>query len=1198
MNRMLQTAAGLYLLFLIAFLQKNTMAQDVTGFSGSTLVGAQKSYDPRITPANPEAFSFTRYGNLPVGLVSGTAQFNIPVYTIKSGKLTHNISLNYSTNGVKVEEVASREGMNWVLKTGGVIRRTVLGRPDENGTRTFYHGTVGDNASFYDYVRLASASAFDFQPDEYFYDVDGLTGKFLKGENGNFKQFNASATKIETSNGFLITSANGIKYYFQAADISKGYNENEVYEIGQEPIPAVTAWFLTKIVSPEGDSIRFNYSTLLPHANVSYHTGITQTYATYLDPDLTYQYVGAYGGYMTGYACMEPAPYFVTTKVNKIEYSGFYLTSIDFNEGKVQFVYSSRQDLINEVKLDTIKVLRNADNKLIKCFALGHVYSYAQPGSFDTHLSLGSPQAQNPELRKRLFLTGFSELSADLSQSNTYEFTYDDINGLPPRLSFAQDAFGNFNGKANTYFFPYDTWVDDLIGGNNFGGDRSYSFMHAKKGALTKIKYPTGGYSVFDYEPHRVKSYTPHKLITDSLSASIPVSIMMNETVETDTFMHNGNRRFRLKIYCDWAGEPAEFFPDAYFAYFSIIDVSTGTCAYKCEQVVWPGTNYIDGTLAWRLPAGTYKIVIKASMPTLRIISYLEKEQWVPDISPNAGIGGVRIKAVTDYGADNAESNRREFFYTNWDNPASSSGSGLYHNTLNAHFTSAIRTLGSRAGGLSDPNGQNTIYCGYTTINSSSLNSLYLTDNSTAMYETVLELNHAANGENNGGTEYSYHVENRLPAAPLGSGSPLSVWDFSPILIEGSPYNNNDFKNGMLLNRKTFTYQQKFGQRTFLQETSNYYSLAPTPYSIDTLFAIREVLKRDMRSLSWRYFYDYDINVYYRHYGWLRLDSVVEKNYNNGNPALTNRKSYTYSDKNYLTKTESAYNSRNELTTVSYAYPPDKAQPAGQQANIYNLMSDANMVDARLESVYSNGTELSRNKINYGIYNNRYLPASIEKSFNGLPLENEVIFNQYDAGGNLLQYTGRNGVRSVFLWNYNNQYVIAEAKNATIDQTAYTSFEGADWGGWSMTPGSVVVTNTNAITGRNTINGGVQKNVPADNYVVGVWSTGNTSINGQLQTQTPVKTVGSWRYFEILLTNVTTVTVTGDNIDEVKLHPENAQMTTYTYDPLVGVTSQCDATGRITYYEYDGFGRLKTIRDEDKNILKTFDYQFQKNHNQ
>jgi YD repeat-containing protein len=64
-------------------------------------------------------------------------------------------------------------------------------------------------------------------------------------------------------------------------------------------------------------------------------------------------------------------------------------------------------------------------------------------------------------------------------------------------------------------------------------------------------------------------------------------------------------------------------------------------------------------------------------------------------------------------------------------------------------------------------------------------------------------------------------------------------------------------------------------------------------------------------------------------------------------------------------------------------------------------------------------------------------------------------------------------------------------------------------------------------------------------------------------------------------------------LNNLRANLPNAFVTTYTYAPLVGMTSQTDPAGRTTYYEYDGLGRLSLIRDKDQNSIKKFDYQYQ-----
>jgi YD repeat-containing protein len=62
-----------------------------------------------------------------------------------------------------------------------------------------------------------------------------------------------------------------------------------------------------------------------------------------------------------------------------------------------------------------------------------------------------------------------------------------------------------------------------------------------------------------------------------------------------------------------------------------------------------------------------------------------------------------------------------------------------------------------------------------------------------------------------------------------------------------------------------------------------------------------------------------------------------------------------------------------------------------------------------------------------------------------------------------------------------------------------------------------------------------------------------------------------------------------DNI-RVGLANSKARVITYTYSPLYGMSSMTDASGKIIYYEYDLFGRLKLVRDSNGYIIKKNEY--------
>jgi YD repeat-containing protein len=55
---------------------------------------------------------------------------------------------------------------------------------------------------------------------------------------------------------------------------------------------------------------------------------------------------------------------------------------------------------------------------------------------------------------------------------------------------------------------------------------------------------------------------------------------------------------------------------------------------------------------------------------------------------------------------------------------------------------------------------------------------------------------------------------------------------------------------------------------------------------------------------------------------------------------------------------------------------------------------------------------------------------------------------------------------------------------------------------------------------------------------------------------------------------------------------QKAEIITYEYKPLVGMTKQTSPQGIVTTYEYDAFGRLQTVKDHNGNQLEGYDYHY------
>lgn len=86
---------------------------------------------PKIIPPSPNAAALDKYVLNPVNYSTGTPEISIPFWSWQRNQLSFNIGLSYHAGGHKVDEMASNTGLGWSLSGLSQINRTVRGLPDD-----------------------------------------------------------------------------------------------------------------------------------------------------------------------------------------------------------------------------------------------------------------------------------------------------------------------------------------------------------------------------------------------------------------------------------------------------------------------------------------------------------------------------------------------------------------------------------------------------------------------------------------------------------------------------------------------------------------------------------------------------------------------------------------------------------------------------------------------------------------------------------------------------------------------------------------------------------------------------------------------------------------------------------------------------------------------------------------------------------
>ena|GEM_PF-4399795 len=180
--------------------------------------------------------------------------------------------------------------------------------------------------------------------------------------------------------------------------------------------------------------------------------------------------------------------------------------------------------------MDEIKVKSRSNSAACLRFKLNYDYltsSLPTVGQGDAAIST---DGQNDDL-KRLRLLSVQEWSCDESQSKPpYRFAYA-AGALPRRLSYQRDHWGYFNGRFNN-----NSLIPSTIANSSFtSSNRDADIDLMKRGHLTQITYPTGGFIRFTMEAHqagsiikgglRVKQLAEYFSATDSVVRSFNYGI-------------------------------------------------------------------------------------------------------------------------------------------------------------------------------------------------------------------------------------------------------------------------------------------------------------------------------------------------------------------------------------------------------------------------------------------------------------------------------------------------------------------------------------------------------------------------------------------------------------------------------------------------------------------------------------------------
>jgi len=1151
----------------------------------SALLAKQANAQSFSVPS-PSASQMTRYGGSSINESSGRVTTSIPVYKYNAGNLSVPIGLNYVGNGVKIDQHSNWVGTNWLLNSGGVITRVVNHIADESAQNRLYFDNIdylSDSANHSYTSGLLNGTNLndDLRPDLFSFSFMGNSGNFYLDPNGLPKLMVVdSELKIEfvlgpsgEKNTFVITTPDGIKYFFGGDNASEststvirkpnvsgsgsggpfvlertssskrvsssnrqpigGGSGNPVdtppEEIDYDVIPkAITGFYLYKIVHPFGDEILIDYhddgDKEYTMFQGDYLEKLKNDNYNNISEECSLQFFGN-----TDNTTIQRSVYkgkvYNRKKISKIHslssnyevrFLSTNLTLDPDGEGEIPVQYDDRV-------LNSIEVHNNQISEVTKKIDLEYITT-------DHRIFLEKVKTKN-----------------DINSSvpcSVHKMTYDAPESLPARFSTAQDLFGYYNNQLQniTTLPSYTGSSQEFTGVFSNLGNRALDFNYVKKGSLSKIYYPSGGYTQFDYEAPKVKAISiveHHDIITGEVS---PQNSQIREfyfgdipegktgTVATNQWVRvyasiNSTTPFQKKA-----------MPRLKVQLIRLGDY--GGVAF--EDTIWPVEGAYNGSKVYDIHVGysslgntNYKIVLTLLGSSLT--SSITANSNIKHIGyKNIDAYGIRVKRISDYDNNNQNPLVKRYYYTRIEKALT--GDEDEESAVITYEPDVFHSGIFNAGCC--PTLQGSSIYSYVSLSSNPFGYFFANADNQASYKYVTT---SLGGDNfeQGGVENYYRVElNEDPVIEFIPENSDNKLNQNSVFLGGFT-DNKSILNGVLLGSTNY---KNNGNNQVAKTDESEYTYNITSLNQTTGLILSSNTKNCLLS-GYK-----PIIAYYKNDSYdFDLTSVKNRVYTGTLPSPTETGVFMESEKTFQYGTlqgmpikTQTYNSEGDafITKNHYLTPLTISNLSGlstSETTAYNNLISQFRIGApiQVENYVKNGNgpvELrGTQRFTFDVFNGKTLPKTTKSSKMNLPLETGATIHQYDANGYALESSNENGVRTSIIYGYKDRKIIA--KLVDVSYAAIIS--------------------------------------------VGIINDLQTKANN--------------------VTNVATMQLLEVALDGLRTSFPNAYVTTYVYNKLGQLDSTKDARGNEIKYEYDDCFRLKQVKDRDGNILKEHFYNITNN---